>query len=74
MSQVRKLQVELSEYSDPIVIEGAMQRPLICLKTFLGSEMCVIFFVLKYLVMTSFRGLRRGISTYNAVFNSKVQR
>ena len=51
-----------------------MQRPLIFLKTFLDSEMCVdSFVVLKYLVMISFRGLRQGIRTYNAVFNSKVQ-
>ena len=39
----------------------------------LAIEMCVSFVVLKYLVMTSFRGLRQSISTYNAVFNSQVQ-
>lgn len=68
VSQVRKLHVELREYSDPIVIEGGMQRPLICLKTFVGSEMCVSFVVLKYLVMTSFRGLRQSISIHTMLF------
>ena len=28
-----------------MVMEVGMQRPLICLKTFLGSEMCVNFVV-----------------------------
>ena len=48
---------------------------LICtFEDFFGfRNVCDSFVVLKYLVMTSFRGLRQGISTYNAVFNSKVQ-
>ena len=51
-----------------------MQRPLIFLKTFLGSEMCVSFAVLKYLVMTSFWGLGQGISTYNHTMLFLIQR
>ena len=61
--------MKLREFSDPIVMEGGMQRPrLICLKTFLGSEMCVSFVVLNYLVMTSFRGSKDRVLVHTMLF------
>ena len=51
-----------------MVMEVGMQRPLIRLKTFLGSEMCVSFVVPNYLVMTSFRGSKDRVLVHSMLF------
>ena len=68
VSQVRELHVKLREFSDPMAMEVGMQRPLICLKTFLGSEMCFSFVLLHYLVMTSFRGSKDRVLVHTMLF------